>query len=198
MRVALKFEGKTWTPLMRTRARLAAKVIEKVAASIELKDAFQKFTFPYQYRTRWWGRWRWTQSRLMADGDNNFSIPPMDAYERLMSGAEELSPERDGEIDITLRVEATDLVGYTYPDVVWQVVGSWVFDEYDVFELANNLAHEWAHKAGFDHSFRRHVYWPASVPYFFGDRIEQIGRLIVTPKNLAEWKAEIEREQAGT
>jgi len=43
-------------------------------------------------------------------------------------------------------------------------------------EIANNLAHEWSHKVGFDHEFKDHKDRDQTVPYLFGDLVEKYAK----------------------
>lgn len=43
-------------------------------------------------------------------------------------------------------------------------------------DIANNLAHEWSHKLGFDHKFNDHSERDQTVPYLFGDLVEKYAK----------------------
>jgi hypothetical protein len=102
-------------------------------------------------------------------------------YIKLMTGAEVLDPKEDKEMDIDLTIytvpwygRGKNVIGYTYPSTMRTWVNRKFFSSYTIAGIAGNLAHEWCHKIGFDHSF----YWTStrstSVPYAVGYKVEEL------------------------
>lgn len=101
-------------------------------------------------------------------------------YERLMSGATTLQPSPDRTIDIYLgfHFKNSRVIGYTNPSTLWQYANRHHFNAAAPWKLAGNLAHEYCHKAGYDHSFNPSPEWPQTVPYAIGNWIEYEAELI--------------------
>jgi hypothetical protein len=97
-------------------------------------------------------------------------------YQKIMEGAETLTPEIDYEmdIDVTMYYKSSSTVGYTYPDTNRTWVNSKFFNGYTPGQVAANMAHEWTHKIGFDHSFYNNAARPYSVPYAVGSIISEL------------------------
>lgn len=98
-------------------------------------------------------------------------------YYKILSGATVLQPEKDGVINLYVEVyysRFTRVVGYTYPNTVWQWFNRKFFDrsEKGIITLAANLLHEYCHKCGYDHPNKRT--WETSVPYAYGTLLENI------------------------
>lgn len=178
MQVAVTYLG-NWSEAQKAKCEAACHVIGVVLSHPDFDAAILNFKHEYWARPNWFSRQRKYVTRLFADENNWFTIDPKLVLQTVKRAEEELLPGTEGVVDLHLKVKPTNLVGYTYPDVVWQVIGTWVFNSYDKYELANNLVHEWAHKLGFDHSFRRHARWPLTVPYWLGDTVERMGRRLV-------------------
>lgn len=105
------------------------------------------------------------------DGMTNEEI-----YQRLMDGAEKLSPEVDEEIDldITLYYRNNSTVGYTYPNVEKIWVNDKFFAKNSFGKVAANLIHEWLHKLGFKHDKKRTARRAYSVPYGVGTIMREL------------------------
>ena len=92
-------------------------------------------------------------------------------YNHLMTGSEVLLPEEDNEADIRLKLDKSykkGVLGYTYPNTVWQWIYNWFFSEGTVDQIAGNLAHEWCHKMGYGHESKYNKYRRYTVPYAIG------------------------------
>lgn len=106
-------------------------------------------------------------------------------YDKMMSGAENLDPIVDNEVDvfITMYYKNNRTVGYTYPSVKDTWVNSKFFNQYDEADIGCNLVHEWLHKLGFDHeSASEHT----SVPYAVGYLVEACIREMINSPELYE------------
>jgi len=103
-------------------------------------------------------------------------------YMKLISGVEMLQPELDYEWDITVipYYSRKRVIGYTYPSrkEIWVNIRYYGQSDWTVADCSANMSHEWTHKAGFKHSFRRSWKWPFTVPYAVGSWIKkQVNKL---------------------
>lgn len=114
---------------------------------------------------------------------NNDGLTNLEIYEKIMLGSEELEPGDDSEVDIhiTLYYANNGTVGYTYPSVnrIW--VNNKFFSGYSLAKVAANVAHEWSHKLGFEHDFKRTVRRNYSVPYAVGKIVKELIEKMATP-----------------
>ena len=92
-------------------------------------------------------------------------------YNHIMSGAEALSPEQDYEIDIYVDdyYSLKKVIGYTYKNTKYQYVNTRYFDKRQTDKIGANILHEYGHKLGFGHDFRRTKRRPHSICYLLGD-----------------------------
>lgn len=108
--------------------------------------------------------------------NNNNGLTNFEVYEVLMRGAETLDPQVDNEldIDITLYYQDNSTIGYTYAssERIW--VNNKFFATNSYGSVGANIAHEWAHKLGFGHSFQRTATRKYSVPYAVGSIAKEL------------------------
>jgi len=92
-----------------------------------------------------------------------------------MEGAEVLDPEVDYEIDIYVDdyYSLKKVIGYTYRNTKYQYVNSRYFDKRSTKLIGSNVLHEYGHKLGFGHDFRRTKRRPFSVCYQLNDIYEE-------------------------
>ena len=124
------------------------------------------------------------KSKIMSHyykGEPTFAdcnISNEEVFQTIMSGMEKLSPTKDyvWNIKIILYYSWKNVYGYTYPNrsEIWanrKVHGriSWT-----VADAAMNLTHEYAHKLGFTHTFRRVARWAFTVPYAVGRIVKEL------------------------
>ena len=100
-------------------------------------------------------------------------------FDKIMAGAEQLSPTADNEMDLDMEIRnlgwfQRNVVGYTTEDTSVITSNRRFFSNYTPAEIAGNLAHEWMHKLGFDHDFKSTARRPYSVPYAVGDMVEAL------------------------
>lgn len=95
-------------------------------------------------------------------------------YEMIMTGAENLSPDEDHEMDIFVvpYYANTSTVGYTNESTPKTWINLKFFNQYNYSEIACNIFHEWLHKIGFDHDKRYSLARNSSVPYALGYLVE--------------------------
>lgn len=107
--------------------------------------------------------------------DNN-GLTNEEVYEVIMNGAEDLLPDVDHEadLDITLYHKNNSTVGYTYPNTIRIWVNKKFFANFTLGKVAGNAVHEWTHKLGFGHDFKRTVRRNYSVPYAIGTIVQEM------------------------
>lgn len=88
-------------------------------------------------------------------------------YDKMMTGAETLSPEVDYEFDVNVEIyeKNNSTVGYTYETSIQTWINRKFFKNFSIGEIAANMLHEWLHKMGFDHASAKDY---NSVPYWTG------------------------------
>jgi len=113
----------------------------------------------------------------------NNGMSNQQVYEYLMSGAEKY-PSQTGadqfmDYDLVLYkpkwYQSKKVLGYTSQDTNIIHVNKKFFNDAEVNQIAMNLVHEWTHKMGFDHDFKRTSRRPSSVPYGIGYIIRDLG-----------------------
>lgn len=90
-------------------------------------------------------------------------------YDHFMNGAETLQPESNGQADIDLTIfnpkPWTSTVGYTYRNTVRQWINRKFFWSLKIWGVMGNIVHEWGHKLGFQHDYKRTKRRPFSICY---------------------------------
>jgi hypothetical protein len=105
--------------------------------------------------------------------DHNDGLNNHEVLNKILSGKEDLNHVEDHIANISVKVDRrnkTSVIGYTYPNTLWQYIYAWFLDSSNVSinDVAGNLAHEYCHKIGFDHDFHNTPQRPYSVPYAVG------------------------------
>lgn len=67
-------------------------------------------------------------------------------------------------------------IGFTSPGTEWITTYRCKYNRLSDASLAGHLVHEWLHKLGFGHDFRRTPTRPYSVPYAIGSIVEELLR----------------------
>lgn len=91
----------------------------------------------------------------------------MEVYQKIMSGAEVLSPKPDKELFIIVDDywSPKKVIGYTYPNTETVYVNTRFFDKRHRALIGSNLLHEISHKLGFSHDHKATKARPFSVSY---------------------------------
>ena len=167
LKVSIATEGLSQDEMV--KVLLAEKHMEKAINSKEFKDFVLNYEFSYSYYT---GRFWW--KRHHVEHGKHFTsthLTNYQVYEKIMSGAETLSPEHNHEADIFLKIDRHNkksVLGYTYQNTKWQWAYISFFRRASVKQLAGNMMHEWLHKISFGHDFKRTARRPFSVNYAIG------------------------------
>lgn len=141
----------------------AVTLWKKTWNSQEFKDAFMSYERevggywvkikPSRWKV-WTWYWHWVKGTKAKGFLETNGLSTEQAYEKLMSGSESLSPEIDNEADVYIDIDESftkNVVGYTSPWVKLQNIYRKFFNMYDEFDLLVNTVHEYLHKLGFDH-----------------------------------------------
>lgn len=112
--------------------------------------------------------------------------------EKIYAAAERYKPEPNNAADVYWHAEKKSFwkrltgkcntIGYGYPGERKIFTYTCLIDEEDsMAEVVGNLAHEWSHKLGFVHDWKDHSERHLTVPYVFGDLVEEhAARLIAS------------------
>jgi len=143
-----------------TKLNKAFVVLERVVNSEQFKDRIINF-----------------KNKSGARGfASNKGLTNEQIFAQIMEGRETLQPNTPNEMNYYVNLyykRWTSVVGYTTPNTNTININSKFFGAYEPNEVAGNLAHEWSHKIGFDHtSAAQHD----SVPYAVGYIVEELGR----------------------
>ncbi len=107
---------------------------------------------------------------------DNEGLSNEEIYNKIMEGAETFDPVVDEELDldITLYYRNNSTVGYTYPNThkIW--VNNKFFAGFTLGKVAANAMHEWTHKIGFGHDFKKTARRSYSVPYAVGTIVKEL------------------------
>jgi len=152
------------------KVEMAVNHMADALSSEEFYNWCMSYNYWYSYR-----KWKWFRYKTYWQKVNNFKmsngLSRKGIYNKLMTGSETLQPTPDNEADMTLHVDyshAGNVIGYTYSNTVSQwIYYSW-FSNNDFNDVAGNLAHEWAHKMGFNHDFNWNNTREFTVPYAVG------------------------------
>ncbi len=147
------------------RAEGAADVLELVINSAEFRDKILNHT--------------WKRKKQFADNDG---LTNEQIYQKIMAAFEtRYGKPNDGTIDLDLELyySRKRVLGYTSPSTSKIYLNTKYFDYFDAVSLASNLAHEWTHKLGFDHDFRRTRRRPYSVPYAVGTIVHEVAEKLL-------------------
>ena len=154
------------------------RMVKRASLKVELvfnSDKFKEWVINYSYsEQRCTGRpWRKKCTTIEHINFNDcLDLSNKEVYCKIMEGKEALGETGEGsDADIFLRVDRRNrsgVIGYTYQNTPWQYVYQWVLRDFTVDDVAANLAHEWCHKLGFDHSYSFSTTRQYSVPYAVG------------------------------
>lgn len=166
---------KNFSPAEEAKLRAALKLLETTMNSPEFKARVLEF--------KYLGKFQFAQN----EGLTNAQV-----YDKLMAGAEQLSPSIDSEMDLSLELYTppwwkrlrNNVVGYTNPGTAVIFMNRSFFSRFELWEIAANIAHEWTHKLGFDHDFNATARRPYSVPYAVGSIVNAIAAFYATEQKV--------------
>ena len=147
----------------REKLSQAKSILETVMNSPQFKQRVLSFTFK--------GERRFNESNGMSNEE---------IFEHLMTGAEDLMPERDQTMNFDLTLYRSlnpwsKVKGYTEPDSMRIYLNKKYYRRvsWTTIDVAANLAHEWVHKMGFGHDYYANEERPFTVPYAIGRIVEE-------------------------
>ena len=146
----------------------SAKLLEKVLNSKVLKDRILNYSY--------------NQSQKFID---NKDLSNAEVLDTIFRGSEILTPGDDNtaSLKLTLYYSHSSTVGYTTPQTVLIKINTKFFNGFDLAHVAGNLAHEWMHKLGFEHSRRNNADRDHSIPYAVGYLVRDIGEDMLLESN---------------
>lgn len=161
VRTAENFNDAQYEKLME-----AKQLVEMIINSAAFKERVLNFTYQGQ------------KTFVQNNGMTNQQI-----YEYLMSGAEmypaQTSVDHLMDFDLVLYkpkwYQSKKVLGYTDQSTNIIHINKNFYNKADVNEIAMNMVHEWVHKMGFDHDFKRTARRPFSVPYGIGYIVRDLG-----------------------
>jgi len=145
----------------------AAAAMESALNSEEFHSRVSGFT--------WQGKQSFADNRGMSNDQ---------IYAAIMSGRETYSTDDDHTVNLNLILyrppfyKKWSVVGYGYPGTPQIYVNRYYLAAMSIADLAGLLAHEWCHKLGFNHDFRRTLKRPYSVPYGVGSIVSDIAKAL--------------------
>lgn len=139
----------------------AAELIKQVVAS----DEFKNKILNHKYKGK----------KTFVD---NGGLSNAQIYKKILEGSERLNPGIDNKMDLDLMVysDASNTVGYTYPDVERVWMNSKFLNQNIPAEVTTNMMHEWLHKIGFKHEVKATPSRPYSVPYAVGYIVRSLAK----------------------
>ena len=140
----------------------AIDILRQVFSSRE----FKRRILNHRYR----GRKAFAQNR----GLTNAQI-----YHKLLDGMEKLTPHKNNTMDVELELftdHNSTVLGYTFPTTrrIW--MNTKYFNRARSHQIASNLTHEWLHKLGFDHEYKKTTKRAYTVPYAIGYIVRDLAR----------------------
>ena len=139
------------------KLKAASCLMESVIRSEEFREHVYAFT--------------WEGGDKFAD---NRGLSNVQIYEMLQEGREAYSDDADQVANLRLKLYSPPffkrwgVVGYGFAGDPMIFINKNYFHIFSLAEVAGNFAHEWCHKLGFEHDFRRTAKRPYSVPYGIG------------------------------
>jgi hypothetical protein len=159
-----------FTNSQQTFVKNALKKFEFVMSSKELKNRIINFQSPLNNRF-----------------EDNLGLTNEQVLEKIYAAEEIYTIDKDYEADLYLVLVKKrkplftrhPAIGYGMPGQKEIFTYSWWFSKATETEYAGHIAHEWAHKVGFDHTFELTPTRKYSVPYVFGDVVEELCKTII-------------------
>lgn len=138
----------------------AVELLKEVIASEEFKNKILNYRYNGQEKFH----------------DTNLSNAQV--YQKILEGAEKLNPRKNNSLDITLKLytESQNVIGYTLPTVNMVWMNTKYFNYFTPADVTGNLMHEWLHKLGFGHDYKRTPQRPYSVPYAIGYLMKSLAK----------------------
>lgn len=145
----------------KAKIQRAIELIKQVIISEEFKEA----VLNHQYKA----------ANKFA---NNKGLTNLEIYEKILRGAERLSPTVDYTMDLTLVAfyRNAETVGYTVASTPKIYMNRKHFRKNTAAEVTTNIVHEWLHKLGFSHDKSETSKRRYSVPYAVGYIVRSIAK----------------------
>lgn len=116
--------------------------------------------------------------------EDNLGLTNQQVFEKLYAGEEVYKTGVDYTADLHLVLaqkrkpflRKNPAIGFGRPGQKEICTYSWWFNGIEDYEYTGHIAHEWSHKVGFNHSFRATSTRDFSVPYAFGNIVEELAK----------------------
>lgn len=156
--VNIRLIERSFTPYQKNIFAQAGTKLEEIINSRQ----FKKWCMGYTFNPSW------------SQGKTNAEI-----FQDIIHGSESLTPG----IDYVWNIQYVGywsswfrrrVIGYTYPNTIQIWFNKRHFSgnqARDIALVAGNIAHEYMHKLGYDHSFRSNPTRPFTVPYAVGNYV---------------------------
>ncbi|HXH76277.1 MAG TPA: hypothetical protein VNJ08_15000 [Bacteriovoracaceae bacterium] len=108
------------------------------------------------------------------DGLSNLKI-----YNKILEAAERLIPSKNNQLDVELELyldNRSPALAYTFTHVKRIWMNKKFFNNFEPYQVAGNIFHEWLHKLGFKHGVKASSSRKHSVPYAVGYLVRDIAR----------------------
>lgn len=132
----------------------AVELIKRVVASEEFKNKILNYTYK-------------GKKKFFDTNKSNAQV-----YKAILEGSEKMLPygpnnAMDLELELYTDMKAP-VIGYTMPNIVKIFMNTKYFNNFQPYQVVDNMIHEWLHKLGFGHSQQPTPDRPHSVPYAVG------------------------------
>lgn len=156
-----------YTEVQQQNLLKASELIKKIFNSAEYKKEVIEFTFK--------GEKKFNENQNKTNDQ---------IYEHLMGGSENLLPEKNNQMDLTVKMYYSwkSTIGYTYPTEMIVYTNSKFHKNFSPCEIASNLVHEWTHKMGYTHSMKWNRDRDFTVPYGHNTIVKKLCPLALEDK----------------
>lgn len=162
--------AKNFTDQQYDKLMQAQQLVELIINSAAFKSRVLNFTY------------QGSKQFVQNNGMSNEQI-----YETLMSGAEmypvQTAADHFMDYDLVLYkpkwYQSKKVLGYTNQNTRVIHINKLFFNKADINEIAMNLVHEWTHKMGFGHDYKKTARRPYTVPYGVGYIVRDLGNKIL-------------------
>ena len=160
---ALTFDTNVTTVGMTSSQQAKIQAAERKIRALIASETFRTRVLNHTYNGK--------KQFLSNNGLTNAQI-----YQKILEGAEKLSPSKNNAMDITVKLyyQNSSTVGYTTTSSKVINMNTKFFNKYTSSEVAHNMMHEWMHKLGYSHTSYYTSSRIYSVPYAIGKIVNEL------------------------
>lgn len=161
--LATTFDTNVTTVGMTSSQQAKIQAAERKIRALIASEAFRTRVLNHTYNGK--------KQFLSNNGLTNAQI-----YQKILEGAEKLSPSKNNAMDITVKLyyQNSSTVGYTTTSSKVINMNTKFFNKYTSSEVAHNMMHEWMHKLGYSHTSYYTSSRIYSVPYAIGKIVNEL------------------------